>query len=81
MIGPPGSVFYKIVFNLSSKGLEQTATITASTGTVTTQKKGDTTVTWEGTTPKVIFTVGDSNDFGFSDKTSGQFCFKSVYVE
>ena len=81
VIGPPGSVFYKIVFNLSSKGLEQTATITASTGTVTTQKKGDTTVTWEGTTPKVIFTVGDSNDFGSSDKTSGQFCFKSVYVE
>ena len=71
----------KIVFNLSAQGLKRLAPITASTGTIATQAKGDTKVTWTGNASEVVFTVGDKADFGTDGNTSnGQLCFTTVDV-
>ncbi len=79
---PAGQTMNGIAFTLSGKGLEQTATITASAGSVVAQKKGDTVITWTGQAQEVTFTVGASNDFGSNDKkTSGQFCFKQINIQ
>ena len=79
---PAGQIMTGIAFTLSGKGLEQTATITASAGTVAAQKKGDTVITWNGQAQEVTFTVGASNDFGSNaSKTSGQFCFKQINIQ
>lgn len=71
----------KIVFNLSAQGKKRLAPITASTGTIATQTKGDSHVTWTGNANEVVFTVGDKADFGTDGSTSnGQLCFLSMDV-
>ena len=71
----------KIVFNISAQGKKRLAPITASTGTIATQKSGDTQVTWTGSATSVTFTVGAKADYG-SDGSSkaGQLDFTSVDI-
>ena len=71
----------KIIFNLSAQGKKRLAPITASTGNIATQSKGDSYVTWTGNANEVVFTVGDKADFGTDESTNnGQLCFLSVDV-
>ena len=72
----------RIVFNLSAQGLKRLAPITASTGTVTAQKAGDTTVEWTGSASEVTFTVGAKADYGSEGNTkAGQLDFTSISVD
>ncbi|MBQ7382293.1 MAG: C10 family peptidase [Paludibacteraceae bacterium] len=71
----------EIVFNISTAGLKRLAPITASTGTITTQKSGDTQVTWTGSATSVTFTVGDKADYGTDGSSkAGQLDFTSVDI-
>ena len=71
-----------IVFNISSQGLKRLTTITANTGTIATQSKGDKTVTWTGSAKSVTFTVGDKAIYGSDGESSaGQFDFSSVVIK
>ena len=71
----------EIVFNLSSKGLNRLAPITASVGTIATQASGDTKVTWTGNAQLVTFTVGDKADYGTDGSgAAGQLDFTSVEI-
>lgn len=71
----------KITFNLSAQGLKRLAPITASTGTITTQKAGDKIVEWTGSAKEVTFTVGDKAEYGSDGATkAGQFDFLSVDI-
>lgn len=69
----------EIVFNLSAQGLKRLAQITASVGEITTQTKGDETVTWSGSAKSVTFTVGEKSDYG-TENSAGQLCFLSVDI-
>lgn len=72
----------RIVFNISTQGLKRLAPITASTGTVTAQKAGDTTVEWTGSASEVTFTVGAKADYGSEGNTkAGQLDFTSISVD
>lgn len=75
------STITQIVFNLSTQGKKRLAPITASAGTIATQKLGDNEVTWTGSATSVTFTVGDKATYG-SDGASkaGQLCFTSVNI-
>ena len=71
----------EIVFNISTAGLKRLAPITASTGTIATQKSGDTQVTWTGSATSVTFTVGDKADYGTDGSSkAGQLDFTSVDI-
>lgn len=73
-----------MVFNISTKGKEQLAEISASTGSVTVNNPsvGDWTVTWTGNAAEVTLTVGDKCVYGTAAKTkAGQFCFSSVDIK
>lgn len=70
----------KIVFNISAQGKKRLATITASTGTIATQKSGDTQVTWTGSATSVTFTVGAKADYGTESDKAGQLDFTSVDI-
>lgn len=69
-----------IVFNLSTQGKDRLATITANTGTISTQTAGDETVTWSGSADSVAFTVSDKATYGSDDTKAGQLCFSSVTI-
>lgn len=73
-------IITKIVFNLSSQGKTRLPAITASTGTIATQAKGDATVTWTGEASEISFTVGDKSIYGSSTSNAGQFCFSTFKV-
>lgn len=73
-------IITKIVFNLSSQGKTRLPAITASTGTIATQAKGDATVTWTGEASEISFTVGDKSIYGSSTSKAGQFCFSTFEV-
>ena len=81
-ISTTGDAMTSIVFNVSSQGLKRLAAITADTGTIATQSKGDKTVSWTGSAKSVTFTVGASADYG-SDGSSaaGQFDFSSIEIK
>ena len=71
-----------IVFNISSQGRTRLASITASSGTISEQTSGATTVTWTGNARKVTLTVGDKADYGSGDHSrAGQLCFTDFVVE
>ena len=71
----------EIVFNLSSKGQNRLAPITASVGTIATQASGDTKVTWTGNAQSVTFTVGEKADYGTDGSgAAGQLDFTSVDI-
>lgn len=70
----------KIVFNISAQGKKRLAPITASTGTIATQKSGDTQVTWTGSATSVTFTVGAKADYGTESDKAGQLDFTSVDI-
>ncbi len=70
----------KIVFNISAQGKKRLAPITASTGTIATQKSGDTQVTWTGSATSVTFTVGAKADYGTEPDKAGQLDFTSVDI-
>ena len=71
-----------IVFNISSQGQKRLAEITANTGTVSKQAKGDKTVTWTGSAKTVTFTVGEKAVYGSEGETkAGQFDFSSIVIK
>lgn len=76
-----GSNMTSIVFNISTQGKKRLAPITASTGTVATQKSGDSTVTWSGSAKSVTFTVGERAVYGSDgDSKAGQLDFDSIEI-
>ena len=77
-----GDAMTSIVFNISSQGQKRLAEITASTGTVSKQAKGDKTVTWTGSAKTVTFTVGEKAVYGSEGETkAGQFDFSSIVIK
>lgn len=62
-------------FVLSEQGLQQQATVSASSGTVS-QSKGS-NISWAGNTNSVTLTVG-VNDFGTNPSKKGQFDFNQI---
>lgn len=76
-----GDPMTSIVFNISSQGLKRLSKITANTGTVATQSKGDKTVTWTGSAKSVTFTVGDTADYGSETDKAGQLDFSSIVIK
>ena len=77
-----GDAMTSIVFNLSSQGQKRLTDITASTGTVAKQAKGDKTVTWTGSAKTVTFTVGEKAVYGSDGETkAGQFDFSSIVIK
>ena len=80
-VSSSGGKITQIVFNISVQGKKRLAPITASVGTISTQAKGDETVTWTGNAESVIFTVGDKANYGSDgDSKAGQLCFSSVDI-
>lgn len=77
---PTGVKMTKIVFTLSSQGQARLGGITASTGTIKTQAKGDLTVEWSGEASSVTFTVGDKAIYSNNTGNAQQFCFNKVTI-
>lgn len=76
-----GAAMKSIVFNISTAGKKRLAPITASTGTIATQKSGDSTVSWSGSAKSVTFTVGDKAVYGSDGETkAGQLDFNSIEI-
>ena len=77
-----GDAMTSIVFNISSQGQKRLTDITANTGSVAKQAKGDKTVTWTGSAKSVTFTVGEKAVYGSdgADK-AGQFDFSSIVIK
>lgn len=69
----------KLVFNLSAQGKKRLPKITADSGTIATQAKGDETVTWTGSVSggDIILTVGAKATYGDKATDAGQFCFST----
>ena len=81
-ISTSGEAMTSIVFNISTQGLKRLAKITADTGKISTQTKGDKTVTWTGSAKSVTFTVGAKADYGSDgSESAGQFDFSSVVIK
>ena len=77
-----GDAMTSIVFNISSQGQKRLTEITASTGSVAKQAKGDKTVSWTGSAKSVTFTVGAKAVYGSDGADSaGQFDFSSVVIK
>ncbi len=71
----------EIVFPLSAKAAYRYCAVTADSGDVAAQAKGDTEVRWTGSAKSVVFTVGDKAIYGSDgDSKSGQFCFKQINI-
>lgn len=71
-----------IVFNISTQGKKRLAPITANVGTIKAQASGDDTVEWTGDSKSVVFTVGDTADYGSDGSTkAGQLDFSSIDVK
>lgn len=69
-----------IVFALGQTG--QYSVITADCGEVGAQAKGDTKLSWTGSSKKVVLTVGVENTYGSnSEKKNGQFRFTSIEIK
>lgn len=69
-----------IVFTLGQTG--QYSAITADCGEVGAQAKGDTKLSWTGSSKKVVLTVGVENTYGSnSEKKNGQFRFTSIEIK
>lgn len=69
-----------IVFTLGQTG--QYSAITADCGEVGAQAKGDTRLSWTGSSKKVVLTVGVENTYGSnSEKKNGQFRFTSIEIK
>lgn len=81
-VSTSGKKICKIVFHISTKGLEQWAEFTPNNGSVTVSKEKR-TATWENTegATSITFTVGDKCKYGTKGTSkSGQFCFDSVDI-
>ena len=81
-VSTSGGKICKIVFHISTKGLEQWAEFTPNNGSVTVSKEKQ-TATWENTegATSITFTVGDKCKYGTKGTSkSGQFCFDSVDI-
>ena len=77
-----GDAMTSIVFNISKQGLNRLTSITANTGTIAKQAKGDKTVKWTGSAKSVTFTVGEKAIYGSDGETkAGQFDFSSVVIK
>lgn len=69
-----------IVFTLGQTG--QYSAITADCGEVGAQAKGDTRLSWTGSSKKVVLTVGVENTYGSdSKKKNGQLRFTSIEIK
>lgn len=69
-----------VVFHLSAAGLKRLPEITSNVGTVADQASGDETVTWDGSSTSVTFTVGETAIYGTESTKAGQLCFESVDI-
>ena len=70
----------RLVFNLSEQGKKRLAEITPSVGNVSVDNE-NWTVTWEGNSKSVVFTVGDKSIYGTDgSEKAGQLCFNSIDV-
>ena len=81
-VSTSGGKICKIVFHISTKGLEQWAEFTPNNGSVTVSTEKH-TATWENTegATSITFTVGDKCKYGTKGTSkSGQFCFDSVDI-
>lgn len=81
-VSTSGKKICKIVFHISTKGLEQWAEFTPNNGSVTVSKEKRTAI-WENTegATSITFTVGDKCKYGTKGTSkSGQFCFDSVDI-
>ena len=81
-VSTSGQKIVKIVFAISTKGKEQWAELTATTGSVVADK-ANSIATWENVegATSVTFTVGDNCKYGTDPQTkAGQFCFNSVDI-
>lgn len=81
-VSTTGKKIVKIVFAISTKGKEQWAELTATTGSVVADK-ANSIATWENVegATSVTFTVGDNCKYGTAPQTkAGQFCFNSVDI-
>lgn len=76
-----GYAMSKIVFNLSTQGTERLGPITASTGTISTQSKGDNVVIWTGKAKTVTFTVPAKATLTDTPSNNAQLCFNSIDIE
>lgn len=81
IIAPEDLQIVNVVFAISSNGKKRLTSITASEGTIATQAKGDTQVSWSGNADNVTFTVGDKATYGTDgDTKAGQLCFDNVKI-
>lgn len=81
-VSTTGDKMVKIVFTISTKGKEQWAELTATSGSVVADK-AKSIATWENVegATSVTFTVGDKCKYGTADTSkAGQFFFKSVDI-
>ena len=77
-----GEAMTSIVFTISSQGQKRLTDITANTGTVAKQAKGDKTVKWTGSAKTVTFTVGAKAVYGSDGaESAGQFDFSSIEIK
>ena len=76
-----GTNMTNIVFNISAQGKKRLAAISCNAGAVATQAVGDETVTWNGASQTVTFTVGDQAVYGSDGESkAGQLDFSSLVI-
>ena len=81
IIAPEDLQIVNVVFAISSNGKKRLTSITASEGTIATQDKGDTQVSWSGNANSVTFTVGEKAIYGSDgENKAGQLCFDNVKI-
>lgn len=69
-----------IVFTIASSNSKRYTTVTASTGTVAEQAKGDTQISWEGDATEVTFTVGEIATLGTESTKAGQIHISAITI-
>ena len=79
IVSTTGENMTTIVFNVSSKGHEQLAPITANVGEVVVDNT-KWTVTWTGNAQSVVFEVGETANYGTQSTKAGQLCFDNVEI-
>ena len=76
-----GTNMTNIVFNISTQGKKRLAAISCNAGAVAAQAVGDATVTWNGASQTVTFTVGDQAVYGSDGESkAGQLDFTSLVI-
>ena len=76
-----GTNMTNIVFNISAQGKKRLAAISCNAGAVAAQAVGDETVTWNGASQTVTFTVGDQAVYGSDGESkAGQLDFSSLVI-